>query len=152
MRNRLNGFSLLEMTIVVLTLGVLFAMAIPRYSASLNRYNADAAAQRIAIDLALAQSVAKTSTKGQTIIFNLAANTYQMNNVAASDSAAATYLVDLSAPPYQARLISVSFAGAAQATFDRYGMPGAAGTVVIQAGDVQKTIVLDANSGKATVQ
>lgn len=152
MRSRSRGFTLIEMTMVILTVGILCAIAAPRYSASLNRYGAESAAQRIVADIGLAQSTARTASRNQIISFNVLANTYQMSNVRASDSAAMTYVVELSRAPYQARLISASFGNAAQVSFDRYGAPSSAGAVVVQVGDVQKTIVLDVNTGKAGIQ
>jgi Tfp pilus assembly protein FimT len=151
-RPHVRGFTLIEMSMVAMTVAILCAIAVPRYASSLARYYATAAAQRIAADLALAQSAAKTSTKNQIITFSVTGNSYQMIGVVGPDSPAANYSVSLSKPPYQATLVSVSFANATQVTFDRYGMPNSGGTIIVQTGQCQKTITLDVNSGKAVVQ
>ena len=48
--------------------------------------------------------------------------------------------------------MSATFGGDAAVTFDGYGVPSAGGRIVISAGQYQKTIVLDAASGKAEMQ
>jgi len=62
------------------------------------------------------------------------------------------YLTSLASGPYQATLASVNFGGMSQVVFSGYGLPSSTGTVVVQAGAVQKTIVVAALTGKATVQ
>src|SRR4051812_20278027 len=117
MKTRRHGFTVMELTIVMLIVGILGAIAIPQYSASLSRYAAEAAAQRVVADLGLAQASGRTSSKNETTLFNVLQNTYQMAGVRNAEPAATTYLVDLNRPPYQARLVSVAFGNATQVTF-----------------------------------
>ena len=58
--------------------------------------------------------------------------------------------VDLKADPYAATIVSASFGGQPTLTFDMYGGVSSGGSVVVQAGGTQKTITVDANTGKAS--
>jgi len=73
-----NGFTLVEMMIVIAIMGVLFAIAIPQW----NRYeqNADlkTAARNIAADIADMRTRAITERLTYTMTFNTAGNNYQI--------------------------------------------------------------------------
>src|SRR5204863_23675 len=56
-----RAFSLIEITLVLMVMGVLAALAVPRYASALARYRADAAARRIVADLDLARTTARSS-------------------------------------------------------------------------------------------
>ena len=152
MGRRQAAFTLLELVLVLAIITVLAGIAVPRYAAAQQNFRADAAAQRLVADLAMARLRARSQSNSQTVVFNLASSQYQMPGVQDLKNPANTYTVLLSGVPYQAKLVSVDFGGTSQATFDGYGMPNCGGTVVISAGGVQRTVVLDANSGKANVQ
>lgn len=149
---RQRAFTLLELVLVLAIITVLAAIAVPRYTAAQQNFRAAAAARRLVADLGLARSRARAQSNSQTVVFNLASSQYQMPGVPDLRNPANTYTVLLGGAPYQARLVSVTFGGTSQVTFDGYGMPNCGGTVVLSAGGVQRTVVLDANSGKANVQ
>jgi prepilin-type N-terminal cleavage/methylation domain-containing protein len=153
-RRHRSGLSLVEMVIVIAILAALASVAVPRYSLALQRYHAAAAGQRIAADLALAQTLGKTTSAGQPVAFSVINNNYQLTGYAGFMGGAAqtSYTVSLAASPYNATLVSASFNSTTQVTFDRFGQPDNGGTVVVQVGTVQKTITVDGNSGKVTVQ
>jgi prepilin-type N-terminal cleavage/methylation domain-containing protein len=146
------AFSLIELILVLAIITVMSAMAVPRYVGAQQRYRADAAAQRIVTDLAMARSRANTTSASQAVLFTVASSQYQMPGVPDLRNSGGTYTVLLGGAPYQATLVSVDFSGTAQVTFDGYGVPNSGGTVVVKAGGFQRTIVLDATSGKATWQ
>jgi prepilin-type N-terminal cleavage/methylation domain-containing protein len=145
-----TAFSLIELVLVLAIVGVMSAMAMPRYAASINTYRLGSAARRLITDFELARSQALTTSQSQSVVFTTSSSTYQIASLTGLDSKTGSYVVDLRQAPYQATLISASFGGSATATFDAYGAPASGGTVIIKVGGTQKTIVLDADSGKAT--
>ena len=148
----LGGFTLVELVVVIVVVAVTAAIAVPRYTSSLSRYRADMAARRVAADLGLARSRAKVTGAAQTVLFTLANDSYTLPGVAGLDRPSDPYTVVVSAEPYRADLISASFGGSTTASFNGYGAPAAGGSVVVQAGTTQKTVLLDAATGEAKVQ
>ena len=151
-RRRRGGFSIVEIVIVVMIIGVFGAIAIPRYANSLTRYRADATARRVVADLALAQSAAKQSASQRQVAFNAVNHSYQIQNVKALDSNAPFYDVDLTQSPYAAQIDSVNFGGDAVLIFDGHGVPDSTGSVQIHVGSEVRQINIDADTGEATIQ
>jgi len=153
---QIRAFTIVEIVIVLVILGILAAAGIPRYANSLASYRVQQAAARVMADLTLAQVSARTTSVSRTITFSTATSSYSMASVQNGtpttnvSSTPQEHTVNLSADPYHATLVSASFGGTSQVTFDRYGQPSSGGTVVIQVGAFQRTITLDANSGKAS--
>jgi prepilin-type N-terminal cleavage/methylation domain-containing protein len=149
-----GGFTLLEMTIVILLIAILSAVAIPRYANSVNRYRVEMAAKRVAADFALARNAARTSGLGQTINFGTPANGYTMPGLAAPDGRTGDYTVRLADEPFKVSLGTVAFGSSpvASVQFTRYGYPTAAGSVVVTSGDYSKTIYLDGTTGRTEVR
>lgn len=147
-----TGFSLVEVVIVVMIVGTLAAVAVPRYANSLVRYRADASARRIAADLGLAQAAARQASASRQVVFDTTNNTYQLQGVTPLNGPGANYDVDLKESPYQAQIVSASLGGDAVIIFDGYGNPDSGGTVVIQVGSDQRQVVIDPETGKATIQ
>ena len=151
---RWRGFTLLEMVIVIAVIGVLAAVALPRYANAIANQHIEAASRRIVLDLALAQRRAKASSSSQSVLFAVDTNSYSLPNVADLDRANSTYAVDLSQPPDEATLHSADFDGSTEMIYDGYGMPldGVGGSVVIQVGSMLKTITVNGETGAVSVQ
>ena len=133
-------------------MGVLAALAIPRYANATSNYRADAAARRIAADLALARSQARLISKPLTVVFDTAGQRYTINGMEDLLHHTNVYSVQLSDAPYRATFLSVNFAGAAQVTFDQYGVPSTGGAVTITVGTVSKSMTLDGTTGRVSIQ
>ncbi len=147
------AFSLVELMICIAVMAVLAALAIPRYANATSNYRADAAARRIVADLSLARSQARLISKPLTVVFDTAAQRYQISGMEDLLHRTNVYSVQLSDQPYRATLVSVSFGGgAAQVTFDQYGSPNTGGTIVVDSGGSRKTIVLNQASERAVIQ
>ncbi len=147
-----RGFSLFELALVLAIITTLAALTLPRYGASLARYRADLAARRIAVDLTLAQTNARTSSTSQSVLFSVGSNTYQILGMTDLNNPSVAYIIKLSDPPYNATLVSADFGGDSTICFDGWGVPDSLGSVVIKVGKEQRTITLDSETGKATVQ
>ena len=109
-------------------------------------------ARRVACDLALAQSRARTYSSSLTVTFDLANNKYSAPMPDPSHPSSSTYTVGLAGDPYGATLASAAFGGGGSVTFDGFGTPTTSGTVVVQVGDLQRTVTVNAGTGAVSWQ
>jgi len=147
-----RAFSLVEAAIVLVIVAVLAAIASPRYARAVANYRADAAARAVVRDLTLARQRARSRGAAQTVTFAPDADAYEVVGASSLDGTGAAYRVDLRDGACRARLTSAVFGGDASVVFDGYGCPDSGGSAVVQVGDVQRTVVLDAQTGRASVQ
>ena len=150
-KNR-RGFTLAELMIVVLIMGILSAATVPKLLDSVAFYSVDAAAKRIKQDLELARRRARSKSVAQSVQFDSNTSTYVLPNVQHIDRSGATYSVNLTRAPYSSSLYSVNFNGSETVTFNGYGVPSSAGTIEVEAGTYAQTITVDATTGKVTIQ
>jgi prepilin-type N-terminal cleavage/methylation domain-containing protein len=149
---RWRGFSLLEIVLVLAIIVTLAAIATPRYAASLARYQADLAARRIRADIEQAQLSAKAASTSISVEFFVGDNKYEIPGLSPLVGSSGSYAVELSARPYAAALVSAEFGGDAELIFNGWGMPDSSGTVILTVGSEQRTVTVDSETGKATVQ
>lgn len=145
-----RGFSLVELVMVMAIIAMLSGIALPRYESALARYRVERAARRIVLDLAAARTEARTSNTSHVVQFGPGLEAYRiLEGERVKDG---FEVIRLSKAPYHVDVVSANFNGTTSVTFDVYGVPNAGGTVVLQAGDFQKTITLDADTARATMQ
>ena len=147
-----GAFSLLELVLVIAIVAVLATIAAPRYASSASRYRSEAAARRIVADLALARSQAYGTSATKTVKLDTETDLLVIAGVSPFDGAGSYYATDFSEDPYCADITRADFGGDNGLYFDIYGKPNSGGSVVLQVGDHEQTIYLDANTGKASVQ
>jgi prepilin-type N-terminal cleavage/methylation domain-containing protein len=148
---RRAGFALVELVIVILIIGIMAAVAVPRFAESLSRYRVEAAAKRIELDLKLARRQAKISSASRSIQFDEIGHLYVLPGVLHLDHPGQDYRVKLAEAPYAAQIFSVDFGGDAEVIFDGYGLPDSGGTIVVKSGPYQKTITLDGATGEPSI-
>lgn len=155
-----KGFTFIEVVIVVLVVGIVGALAAPRYSRSLEHFRVEAAARKIAADLERARADARSTGANRTVAFDVALNQYTLVGVKDLNRPHLDCTTRLSKTGYPATLLSAAFNDTSELTYDLHGRawagsplaPLTAGSVVIQAGSRQRTIVIDPTTGKAHVQ
>jgi len=143
---------MIELATVMTIMGVVAAMAVPRYGDFIAQQRLEAAARRISADLTLAQREARTAGVQQQITFSSVTHKYTVGTVKNIDHPGDLYVVSLGDEPYGGQIVSANFGGNADVIFDGYGAPDTGGSVTIRVGRRQKTIDVDAGTGRPKIQ
>jgi len=136
----LRSFSLVELVMVIVIMGIIAAIAVPRFAESIARQRLEMAAQRIVGDLDHAQQHARVSSTTVKVTFTKSEHMYELRGVPSPDHHGKDYTVLLAEPPYEVELVSVDFDGKNEVAIDGYGVAEAGGSVTIAAGG-QKALV-----------
>lgn len=136
--NHRPAFSLIELVLVATILSVVAAIAMPRFAGASARQRLAAAEQRLLADIDAARQQARATSRVVSITFDPAAERYLIVGGAQPRG------TDLSADPYRARIESVSGLTNATLWIDPNGESADTMTLVLAAGDSQRTITLPA--------
>ena len=145
-----NGFSYVELVVVLAVIAVVTSIAVPRYASSITRYRTQTALARIAADLDLAASYAQSVSADVTVTFDKSLDTYGFNSLLDPDHPSRKYGVDLGNAPYNADLISADFGGNPSVTFNGFGESATSGIVLLGVGGETHQLTFDHTTGKAT--
>lgn len=151
-----QGFSLLDMVLTVLILGIVSAVASPRLASTVQFYYVDAAARRIEADINYVQSSARLTNSVCTLTFAAGTPTYTTTNVSHIDNSGRNYAVDLAALGYTVSL-QTNIDGGRVVTYLPNGTPQAgspltalnSGVITITAGSQTRLVTIDPVTGKA---
>ncbi len=145
-----TGFTIVEMAIVILVMGILAAAAAPTYLSALDHYRVEMAASRIVADLRFARSEAiRSSRDDRYITFESGPDRYTLVNVSDINDGNKGYYVYLGGEPFYTDILSATFGANENVTFDRFGRPDDPGTVVVRSGSEERTVTMAAD-GTAT--
>ena len=142
-RDGMRGFTLVELTIVLVVIGVVFAIATPRFSDAASHRRTDLALDRIERDIRLAEQDAWHTGTTRELVFDVANNRYEI--VGMTDAAGNPYIVDLSKAPYYLSVTSADFGGESKAVLDGRGENTALGTIVLADGPVSVTATVESS-------
>jgi prepilin-type N-terminal cleavage/methylation domain-containing protein len=138
-----RGYTIVELVIVLMILAILASAAAPRYVSALAEFRADAAASRVAADLRMIRQYARRDSQIQSVVFDAAADSYSAPSMPDVDRSTDAYTVNFGASEYVADLTSADFGGSATLHFDVFGRPNQSGAVVLQVGDLVRTVEID---------
>jgi Tfp pilus assembly protein FimT len=143
---------LLDLTITMLIIGILAAVAGPKFANSMTTFKVESAAKHVAADLRYARQHAKTAGTTQAVVFTPDADTYDLPGMNDINHSTKPFTVDLMKTSYPASLVSASFgAGGNTVVFNTYGRPENGGTVVVEVSGEQRTITVDGISGRVRI-
>lgn len=143
------AFTIIELVIVLMIMGILTAVTAPKFFDSLLFHRVESAARRVKADLELARTQARLTSASQSITF--ASSAYTLSNTKSLDKPGAIYSVDLKKEPYSLDSATPSFSNAAAVSFDGYGTPSSGGTVVLVAKSHTCTVTLNGTTGDVTI-
>ncbi len=147
--NERSGFTLIELIFVMIIMGMMTTLAVPRYVRFVSNQRLDATARRVQTDLALARRRARFTSASQSVVFDAATGSYVLTAVPDLSDPQRPYTVSLSESPYGARILTASFNSSNTVTFDGYGTLQDAGTVVVAVGGLSRAI--NVSEGLVTV-
>lgn len=143
-----RGFSMVEMVIVILILGIMAAVAVPRFADATARRRVEEAARRVEADLTMARREAAARDVKQNVSFDPAGGQYAVvPGPRRLDGGGGAYAARLADPPYQTEIVSAQFGSDRDVLFSRNGMPDSGGTVVLRSGGHKATVTVDGAGG-----
>lgn len=144
-RARRAAFTLIELTMVLVLVAVIAAIAMPRYGNSLARYRVEQAAKRLQADLILARQLAIRGSQSHRVGFVTGSpSSYFLAGVPDPDRPASTYGVDLSSEPYSTTFGTINVGGDDRLIFDGFGIPDTTAAIMLIVGSERRRVVVDA--------
>ena len=153
-----QAIALIDLVITLLIIGILAAVAAPRFAASYASLQLEAAARRVAGDLNYARKSAVTTCRITQVAFRTSPMGFDMTGVVHPGYPGQSYSCELSDIAPGASFDSINFDHSSTLTFNVYGRPQVSGvglvsgSVVLRFGDQLKTVAINTSTGEAIVQ
>lgn len=142
-----RGFSLVELTVVLVLIGVLAALAAPRFANASSHRRVESAAARVIADLRYAQQRARATSDNVSLNFR-GGNTYTL----ADKNTKVLQTVDLSAEPFGVQIESKIDRSVTRLTFNGFGQPDAGAKFILSSGSHTATVTVDPMTGEVRRQ
>lgn len=142
---RRQGFTIVELVMVVAIIGIVAGIAMPRFTSAADSNRADVAARRLMADLAMLRLAARSTSASTSVTFTTSTNSYVMTG--AGRVVGETNTVKLSDFPYSCKIKLPAGAASATLSYNQYGVPTSSMTVYIESGKFRRTVTVDANTG-----
>lgn len=159
MRRTAPGFTLVEIMIVLLLLGIVLASAVPSMTSSMNEIKLDAAARETVTAIQYVQSLAVKEGVLHGILYSPSIDQYRCyknitSNTIRDPLDKKSYVIDFSEEGtlQGVDLVSAHFGEMTKLTFNSLGEPSSGGTIVLGYAGLQKTIDISTPLGRVTVQ
>ncbi len=158
MKSRRCAMSLIEVTLVVLVMGVLAAVAAPRFANSLRAMKLQAAAKQLAAHIDWIRAAAVNEGRTTTLACDNLGHSYASPNVDFSDRVGELLQVSLAHDFDAAFTLLADFDSHATLSFDFEGVPHAnglpleQGRITLSSGSEQYTVIVSAGSGATEVR
>ena len=147
------AFTLIELVVTVLVMGILASAAVPRFADSLHYHRAESAAERVAADMRLVRQHSKSASKSLQMVFSGGTNSYTIAGLPHIDRATEDYSVVLSDWPYLGSLTSIKLSsGGNILSFNGYGIPDSDAEIQVESGGHARTVKLVAETNKVTIE
>lgn len=134
-----TAFTYLELIITVAIVGIIAAIAAPRFARAQDDAALSAAARRVASELTAIRERAIVSRSAASVRFSIGNGQARISGIDTTDLGCAGGEIDIQASPYGAIFQSTKFASDT-VTFNVYGTPAASGDIVIGRGPYQRVI------------
>jgi prepilin-type N-terminal cleavage/methylation domain-containing protein len=146
---RRPAFTIVELSIVMLIMGIFAAVTAPAFLDSLLFHRVETAARRVKADIDQARGRARLTSTAQSVTFS--GSIYTLSGVKHLDNPNNVYTVDLQKSPYSLDSAVANFNSTQVLSFDGYGTPSSGGTVVLTAKSHQCTITINAVTGATSI-
>ena len=135
-----SAYTLIELVIVLFIMGIVCAIAFPRYSSALAKHRVTRAADRVVADLRLAKSYALMRSAAVYVDLSTSTHTIGLRDITDFERGGRQQIVQLNADPYFTSIVNLSLSGQAYVQFSGYGEPVNTGTITLQSGGETKVI------------
>ncbi|MBM4074621.1 MAG: hypothetical protein FJ267_03145 [Planctomycetes bacterium] len=151
-----RGFTLVDLTLTMLILSILTAVAAPKLSTSMAYYQVESASRRLEADINFVRDQARASSAPCSITFTTSPPSFTTTGVTHTDNSGRPYSINLSNLGYSISM-TVAINGTTGVTFNQNGMPSAgsplspvtSGTITVTSLNQSRTVTIDPATGKA---